>query len=91
MIEPRKDHFEKADAVKTAEGSTPSVVLAWHRGFSGVEEQGMHALGFAGEPGRPCRFRVRVPEGPPAKKGPGPRAQTLATCGSKGRASTRYG
>jgi hypothetical protein len=35
-MEPRKDRDEEADAVEIAEGSTPSVVLAWHRGSSGV-------------------------------------------------------
>ena len=71
-MEPRKDHVERADAVMTAEGSIPCAVLAWPRGLSGVAEQGMHALGFAREPGRPCRLRVTEPDGPPAVKGSRP-------------------
>jgi hypothetical protein len=41
VIQPRKDRTEEADVVKTAEGNTGGAVWVWHRGFSGVSEQGM--------------------------------------------------
>lgn len=41
VIQPRKDRTEEADVVKTAEGNTGGAVGAWHRGSSGVSEQGM--------------------------------------------------
>ena len=40
--------------------------MAWRRGPTGVEEQGMCAVGFPQEPGRACRLRaVTGKEGQP--------------------------
>jgi hypothetical protein len=54
--------------LRQRKAASPGADQARRGGLSGVREQGMHALGFAREPGRPCRLREGEPDGPPAEQ-----------------------
>ena len=47
-----------ADPVLEWEGKTVGAAMAWHHGFTGVDEQGMRSK-VRQEPGRPHRFRLK--------------------------------
>ena len=52
--------------------------MAWRRGPTGVEEQGMCAVGFPQEPGRACRLRaVTGTRGSRLKQSPWPAVAAL--------------
>jgi len=82
--------------VKTAEGNTGGAIWAWHRGSSGVAEQGMHSQGAPGNLGEPPVSLLELPEeqGYRLTKSPGaggqlPTVSEPAT-GHKLRERTRY-
>ena len=68
-----------------------SAVMVLRGDSPGSEERWQARKGFTQEPGRPHVLRGQPPEGPPAIKGPGPRASGVRPpVGANGRTPSRY-